>query len=244
MPDENKSFLRELLDIVKAVTPMQWVASLIGLLTIGGMVWVIATGANFFEDSTKARGLITFSVAIVTVAIALLLVLYLVLGGGTNEELKDRFTFGKDILLVFVGILGTIMGFYYGADKVSNKDVAAIAAVVQKPASQPTNNPEKTALDLLLKKDFEGATKGFDDAYNATPTLANIGNIDAIRKLLATRKDAYTKADDAGKQKIWQEVFCEISDNRLTVGMTDEMKKTDEGYCKPSASPVPSLTTP
>ena len=107
---------------------MQWVASVIGLFTIGGMVWVIASGGDLLRDGERTRGLITFSVAIVTVAIALILVFFLVFGvfGNNKEEFTSRFTFGKDILMVFVGILGTIMGFYYGTDKVSPDDIKTI----------------------------------------------------------------------------------------------------------------------
>jgi hypothetical protein len=226
--------------ILSNITPMQWVALSIGLLTSGGLLWVIYTGADFFEKPEKARGLITFSVAIVTVAIALLLVFYLVLsdcpeGDGNKGVVKDRFTFGKDILLVFVGILGTIMGFYYGADNLSKDQIKSIADVVQKPAG--SQDLEQKALDLLIKKDFDGAANAFDEAFNATPALANIGNIAAIRKILADKKDAFKAANDDAKKEIWRDIFLEIKTKQLTVGMTDEMKKTVEDYSKPPPSP-------
>lgn len=248
MPEGERSFIRELfadlMAIISATTPMQIVALLVGLLTIGGMVWVIASGAAFFEHATKARGLITFSVAIVTVAIALIMVFYLVFGDGDKDQIKDRFTFGKDILMVFVGILGTIMGFYYAENKVGREELQSIASVVQKPAPSQALDPEKNALEALLKKDLEAAAKAFDDAYKATPTLPNIDNIDYIRKLLATKKDAFTKANDADKAKIWDDIFCDILNSKKTAGMTDEMKKTLEGNCKASPGPSPSLSPP
>ena len=247
-PDE-KSFRLELLRIITAVTPMQWVASLIGLFAIGGMVWVIAAGADFFLVAEKARGLITFSVAIVTVSIALILVFYLVFGTGSTEELKDRFTYGKDILMVFVGILGTIMGFYYGSDKISTKDVSAIASTVQnaETGAVATDDLEKKALNALLAKDFDGALKGYDDAYKVTPTLHNI---DEVRKLLIAQKDAFKTAadtnDEEKKAELWQKIFCDISTNNKKLGMTDVMKAKVDGYCKPPASPTPNTnpTTP
>ena len=242
--DESKTFRLEFMRIVMGVTPMQWVASLIGLFTIGGIIWVIGSGDDILQDAEKTRGLITFSVAIVTVAIALILVFYLIFGSKVDnedkDEVKNRFTFGKDILMVFVGILGTVMGFYYGAENLSKDQLKNIADVVQKPAGQQNSNPEQTALDLLIKKDFEGAAKAFDDAFNTTPALPNVGNIDGIRKILAKNKEAYTKAaSETEKQPIWQAIFCEISNNKLTAGMTDEMKKTVDGYCKP-----PPVNTP
>lgn len=238
--DDSKALRLHFMERLMNVTSMQWVATLIGLLTIGGMVWVIFSEASLFEKPETARGLITFSVAIVTVSIALIMVFYLIFGDGDKETVKDRFTFGKDILMVFVGILGTIMGFYYGADQVSGDQIKNIASVVQKPAG--TQNPEQTAFDLLLKKDFEGAVKAFDDAFNTTPALPSIGNIGAIRKLLADNKVEFTSGDEAKKQEVWQRIFCAIADGKLTVGMTDEMKKTVEGYCKPAATPSPSPT--
>lgn len=236
--EEGKTSRLELMKVVMAVTPMQWVASLIGLTTITGIIWVIASGDDILRDAEKTRGLITFSVAIVTVAIALIMVFYSVFGSGLAEEIKERFTFGKDILMVFVGILGTVMGFYYGAENLSKAQIKSIADVVQKPAGSQ-NDPEQKALDLLIKKDFDGTLKAFDDAFNATPALPNIGNIAAIKKLLTDYKEKYTAATDDAKQKLWQEIFREISKNGLTVGMTDEMKKTISGYSNPAPSPSP-----
>lgn len=241
---DGKAFRIEFLRIVMQVTPMQWVASLIGLFTLGGIIWVIASGDDILQNAEKTRGLITFSVAIVTVAIALILVFYLIFGGRLDsddkEEIKNRFTFGKDILMVFVGILGTVMGFYYGADKMSKDQLRNVADVVGKrPNAQ---NPEQTAIDLLLKKDFDGAVTAFDEAFNTTPALPNIGNIAAIRKVLADNKAAFSDADEAGRQALWKKIFQTISRNGLTVGMTDEMKKTVEGYVNPPPTPSPTST--
>lgn len=244
---DSKSLKLEVMRIFMGVTPMQWVASLIGVFTIGGMVWVIATGADFFLSAEKARGLITFAVAIVTVAIALILVFYLVFSGGTTDEMKDRFTFGKDILMVFVGILGTIMGFYYGSDKISTKDVSAIASTVQNAATS-TSDLEKKAFDLLLKQDYTGATKAFDDVYKSTPTSPNINNVVEIRKLLVQRSDEFAKADDPQQKKIWGEIFCEISQKKRAVGMAKDVIDEFDKNCKianstPTPSPSPAAAT-
>ncbi len=236
--EESKLFRLEFMQTVKDVTPMQWVASLIGLFTIGGIIWVIASGDDILRNANKTRGLITFSVAIVTVAIALIMVFYLVFSTGKDVEIKERFTFGKDILMVFVGILGTIMGFYYGADNLSKDQIDSIANVVQKPAG--SQDFEQKALDLLIKKDFDGAVKAFDDAFNATPALANISNIAGMRKILADNKVAFMAANDDAKKEIWRAIFLDIMTKNLTAGMTDEMKKTVEDYSKPPASPSPS----
>jgi hypothetical protein len=62
-----------------------------------------------------ARGVITFLIAAGTVSIAVLLVMASIMSGG--KDLDQRFNLGKEILTVLVGVLGTIVGFYYGSTK-------------------------------------------------------------------------------------------------------------------------------
>ena len=59
-----------------------------------------------------ARGLITFLIAFGAVAIAIILSLGAIL---SSEDFKDRITTGKEVLTSLIGILGTIVGFYYGS---------------------------------------------------------------------------------------------------------------------------------
>ena len=70
-----------------------------------------ATAATL-EDT--ARIFITFLVAVGTIAIALLAVLTAMI----IREYKERFALAKEVLTVLVGILGTIVGFYFGSAKV------------------------------------------------------------------------------------------------------------------------------
>lgn len=64
-------------------------------------------------DTNAARGMITFVVSVVTVAIALILVMSAAFLSG-SKDLDKRFAFGKDVFTILVGVLGTVMGFYYG----------------------------------------------------------------------------------------------------------------------------------
>jgi hypothetical protein len=59
-----------------------------------------------------SRGLITFLIAVVTVSIALILVLATVVSESADRS--QRFVQGKEILTMLIGVLGTIVGFYFG----------------------------------------------------------------------------------------------------------------------------------
>ncbi len=59
-----------------------------------------------------SRGLITFLITVVTVTIALILVLATVVS--ESSDLGRRFSQGKEVLSMLIGVLGTIVGFYFG----------------------------------------------------------------------------------------------------------------------------------
>jgi hypothetical protein len=87
-------------------------------------VYVIANGVKDvgqLADMDTARGLITFVVTLGTVAIAMMLALTAVV----TRDFDKRLTIGKEILTILVGVLGTIVGFYYGA--ATKKDAASSA---------------------------------------------------------------------------------------------------------------------
>lgn len=92
----------------------------------GGLVFVVLLiiiiafwkdGGAFLESLQSleiSRGLITFLVVFTTIVIAITLVLYITISTADPAEIKDRFGFGKEILTALIGILGTILGFYFG----------------------------------------------------------------------------------------------------------------------------------
>jgi hypothetical protein len=75
-----------------------------------------------------SRGLITFLIAVVTVIIALILVLATVVSD--NPDLANRFMQGKEVLTMLIGVLGTIVGFYFGNADDGKKPLAIAAPVV------------------------------------------------------------------------------------------------------------------
>lgn len=112
------------------VSPLITPESLIGasLLILGMFGIGIIAYAIFFgdflirvKDVNVARGLITFLVALSAVIIAIIVTLYAIVS--TDKELLEKkFGFGKEIFTAFVGILGTIIGFYFASDHSGDGD--------------------------------------------------------------------------------------------------------------------------
>jgi hypothetical protein len=128
-----------------------------------------------------ARGLITFLIAIGTVGIAIILaVSTLVLGGGDADKRFDR---AKQVLTVLIGVLGTIVGFYFGSPNPTGQvKTSAITTTalpggeVNKPypatnieaagLTSPLNWSVKPALPAGLNLDTKTGT------ISGTPTVA------------------------------------------------------------------------
>lgn len=93
------------------LTAFQYV--LIAVVTLL-FVWGLVKGLNDVKDLADmdtARGLITFVIAVGTITIAVMLALTAVV----TRDFDKRISVGKEILTILVGVLGTIVGFYYGA---------------------------------------------------------------------------------------------------------------------------------
>jgi len=87
--------------------------ALIATVTIT-FVWVLSSGITNVKDLADldiARGLITFVITVATVAIAMMLALTAIV----TRDFDKRIAVGKEVLTILVGVLGTIVGFYYGA---------------------------------------------------------------------------------------------------------------------------------
>src|SRR5207253_2413672 len=78
-------------------------------------------------DIEKARGLITFLIAFGTVAIALILSISVIISRGARAQ--QRFTQGKEVLTVLIGVLGTIAGFYFGTSAKGTPQPLQISAI-------------------------------------------------------------------------------------------------------------------
>ena len=63
-----------------------------------------------------ARGIITYLFAVTTIGTAVVLMVAALTGG---PEMEQNFSRGKDILSLLLGVFGTIIGFYFGAEAAS-----------------------------------------------------------------------------------------------------------------------------
>lgn len=90
----------------------------IGLIVVGAILLALFKDdlrlLNRLADRSVARGLITFLIAISTVGIALILAVSTVVSTPTTDDDK-RFDRAKQVLTILIGVLGTIVGFYFGS---------------------------------------------------------------------------------------------------------------------------------
>ena len=91
--------------------------SFIALAILFAIGWGLSGNKGFLAglaDPQIARGLITFLIAITTVGIAVILTISTILGRDGDADDK-RFDRGKQVLSTLIGVLGTIVGFYFGS---------------------------------------------------------------------------------------------------------------------------------
>ena len=92
---------------------LQW--AVFGGLALTVLIYLLSGTTGTSAAGATPRGMITFLIAVVTVGIAIILVLATVISDSSDRE--RRFSQGKEILTAFLGILGTIVGFYFGVSK-------------------------------------------------------------------------------------------------------------------------------
>ncbi len=100
----------------------QWLPRSLVFITVVVLILIAlglyASGGQFLlylQKTEISRGFITFLVAVITVSMALILVVWALTSEADETKFKTRFTSAKEILATLVGILGTILGFYFGS---------------------------------------------------------------------------------------------------------------------------------
>ncbi|QDT50529.1 hypothetical protein Pan258_46080 [Symmachiella dynata] len=99
---------------------------ILAALVLGFLMYGIINNSLLtkLSDIATARGLITFLITVITVTIALILSLSTIVSDSPDRA--QRFLNGKDLLFALIGILGTIVGFYFG-QSLNESGVLAIA---------------------------------------------------------------------------------------------------------------------
>jgi hypothetical protein len=101
------------------LNPISLLTGLI-LLSIFVMIGMAILGLDHgflagMAEGKRARGLITYLFAVVTIGVAVALVLYALVEGSTDAT-DIRFQRGKEILSLLLGVFGTIVGYYFGVE--------------------------------------------------------------------------------------------------------------------------------
>ena len=111
--------------------------ALFGTIVGAAILYGLFISQDFFRlmaDFSQARGLITFLFAFSTIAIILLVAISTF--WMPKDEVPVRFEKAKDLLTIIIGVLGTILGFYFGS----------LAAPERQPASLPNLQAAPTSM--------------------------------------------------------------------------------------------------
>lgn len=90
---------------------------LAGVVTALGLIWGIFFTPAFLPSLAEpgmARGLITFLFAFATIAVVIISVIAVF--WVKIDEVAQRGALAKEVLTILIGIMGTILGFYFGAE--------------------------------------------------------------------------------------------------------------------------------
>jgi hypothetical protein len=162
---------------LRQLTIVQVLFTILGLAVFIALAYGIYSAGGVFlkslQDTEVARGLITFLVAFTTVTIGLILALYAIISG-SSSELKDRFGFGKEILTALIGILGTILGFYFGSATQSSlketprTELSQSSTLQVAPVFLSNENP-KTGDTLVLSSFLSGGKPPYIYSISFSP---------------------------------------------------------------------------
>lgn len=108
----------------KQGTPIGLIALALGALAIGAFLAYGVFTEEFLLELAKpnvARGLITFLFTFATIAI--FVIASIAIFWTKFEEVDKRASLAKELIAVMIGVLGTILGFYFGSAETGTTQV-------------------------------------------------------------------------------------------------------------------------
>lgn len=120
-PGTARSWLVELMAVSAAPSSRVGIGTIVLALAgvVAGMavIWGVFVEESFLDKLAApgaARGLVTFLFAFATIAVVLITVIATFWVG--IDEVEKRGSMAKEVLAILIGIMGTILGFYFGSD--------------------------------------------------------------------------------------------------------------------------------
>jgi hypothetical protein len=199
----------------------------IAVLLIVVIIWGVSGQRGFLTslaDRTVARGLITFLITFTTIGIAIILAISTLYGdGGDNGE--KRFDQGKQVLGVLIGILGTIVGFYFGSSTDVRATPAAGSQVLAIAPAAISNSQPKKGEKFTITSFVYGGKAPYTYSISFDPAL-----IPAI-------KDVKTTDGTIRQEVVVPDTLSTDTDVQFEIVVTDSDKKTAD-YNKDGAQKI------
>ena len=154
-----------------------WLTPLLLVIAVGYFLYTGLTSnlIGKLGDPAFARGLITFIITVSTIGLAFLMVIKAFSSDDTNnaEEADNKYRRAREIFAGLMGILGTIVGFYFGsAEKASPLlNVADIQTIGKTVVSNVTGGTEPYRYTITPSSDAKDEKGG-----NLNPVLDQISS--------------------------------------------------------------------
>jgi hypothetical protein len=129
-PQSRLERLTDSLDKLNRLVKWQYVLVGAVLFLIGIAVLTDNAVVRRLTDPPFARGLITFIISVATIGLAFVLVCESFSAtDDKDDKFDERFRRAREILALLMGILGTIVGFYFGSAQQSNVGPLSVAQI-------------------------------------------------------------------------------------------------------------------
>ena len=145
------------------------VGVLFAYFLVYGVVGSDGKNMERLADPEVARGVITYLVAVATVAIATMLVMAAIMSGG--KDLDRRFALGKEVLTLLIGVLGTIIGFYYGSTTKAGTSTTGATTELQVATVKITPEPIQIGKPFNLSTLITGGTPPYTFSIKFDPNV-------------------------------------------------------------------------